>query len=73
MPFSENIKAYLVVTLSYWSLMLTDGALRMLTLLMLNARGFTPIQLCLLLCPLLQFAQNPHLGKNQRQWYRLAG
>ena len=49
MPFSENIKAYLVVTLSYWSLMLTDGALRMLTLLMLNARGFTPIQLCLLL------------------------
>ena len=39
---------YAVVTASYWSFTLTDGALRMLVLLHFNALGYTPFQLAFL-------------------------
>ena len=39
------MRAYATVTASYWSFMLTDGALRMLVLLHFNALGFSPLQL----------------------------
>jgi hypothetical protein len=36
---------YLIVTASYWSFTLTDGALRMLVLLHFYALGYTPFML----------------------------
>ena len=44
----KNIFSYLIVTISYWSFMLTDGALRMLVLLNFHVLGFNPIQLAYL-------------------------
>ena len=44
----KNIFSYLIVTISYWSFMLTDGALRMLVLLHFHVLGFNPIQLAYL-------------------------
>lgn len=41
-------QSYLLVTLSYWAFMLTDGALRMLVLLHFHALGFSPVQLAFL-------------------------
>lgn len=41
----KPLRAYATVTASYWSFMLTDGALRMLVLLHFNALGFSPLQL----------------------------
>lgn len=43
-----NRQSYLLVTLSYWAFMLTDGALRMLVLLHFHALGYSPIQLAFL-------------------------
>lgn len=39
---------YILVTLSYWAFMLTDGALRMLVLLHFHDLGYNPIQLAFL-------------------------
>jgi hypothetical protein len=41
----RNLRDYAVVTGSYWAFTLTDGALRMLVLLFLRERGFTPLEL----------------------------
>jgi len=43
-----SIKSYIIVTLSYWFFMLTDGALRMLVLLHFHDLGFTPDKLAFL-------------------------
>lgn len=40
--------AYGAVTASYWSFMLSDGALRMLVLLQFNTMGFSPVELAYL-------------------------
>lgn len=45
---SEGLTAYLLVTVAYWSFMLTDGALRMLVLLHFHTLGFSPVQLAYL-------------------------
>lgn len=45
---SHNQFSYLVVTASYWTFMLSDGALRMLVLLHFHQNGFSPIQLAYL-------------------------
>ncbi|NCX91388.1 MAG: MFS transporter, partial [Rhodobacteraceae bacterium] len=37
--FNNPLRAYATVTASYWSFMLTDGALRMLVLLHFNSLG----------------------------------
>ena len=42
------LRSYLLVTLTYWGFMLTDGALRMLVLLHFHAAGFSPVQLAFL-------------------------
>jgi predicted MFS family arabinose efflux permease len=42
------VQQYLVVTLSYWSFTITDGALRMLVLLYFHQLGYTPFELALL-------------------------
>ncbi len=44
----EGLGAYVVVTATYWTFMLTDGALRMLVLLHFHTLGFTPVQLAYL-------------------------
>lgn len=44
----NNLKSYSVVTGAYWSFMLTDGALRMLTLLYFHALGYSPVSLAFL-------------------------
>jgi hypothetical protein len=41
----RNLRDYAVVTASYWAFTITDGALRMLVLLFLNERGFSPLEL----------------------------
>jgi MFS family permease len=41
----RNLRDYAVVTASYWAFTLTDGALRMLVLLFLHERGFSPLAL----------------------------
>ena len=41
----NSIRNYSIVTLAYWSFMLSDGALRMLTLLYFHNRGYSSIQL----------------------------
>jgi MFS family permease len=40
-----SVRDYAVVTASYWGFTLTDGALRMLVLLYLNERGYSPLQI----------------------------
>jgi MFS family permease len=40
-----GVRNYLIVTASYWSFTLTDGALRMLVLLHFYALGYTPLML----------------------------
>jgi hypothetical protein len=44
----RNLRDYAVVTATYWAFTLTDGALRMLVLLFLHERGFTPLALATL-------------------------
>lgn len=41
----RNLRDYAVVTGSYWAFTITDGALRMLVLLFLHERGFSPLEL----------------------------
>src|SRR5580765_2238528 len=43
-----GIRNYLIVTASYWSFTLTDGALRMLVLLHFYSLGYTPFMLAFL-------------------------
>jgi len=43
-----GVRNYAIVTASYWSFMVTDGALRMLVLLHFNQLGYSPLQLSLL-------------------------
>lgn len=43
-----DIRNYAVVTASYWSFTLTDGALRMLVLLHFHTLGYTPLELAFL-------------------------
>ena len=40
-----GVRNYLIVTASYWSFTLTDGALRMLVLLHFYTLGYTPFML----------------------------
>ncbi|RMH40475.1 MAG: MFS transporter [Deltaproteobacteria bacterium] len=42
---SGSVRAYAIVTASYWAFTLTDGALRMLVLLHFHALGYTPLSL----------------------------
>ena len=44
----QKQKTFVLITLSYWSFMLTDGALRMIVLLHFHSMGFTPIELAYL-------------------------
>ncbi len=44
----NHLKNYAVVTGAYWSFMLTDGALRMLTLLYFHELGYSPVSLAFL-------------------------
>jgi MFS family permease len=44
----RNLRDYAVVTASYWAFTITDGALRMLVLLFLHERGFSPLELATL-------------------------
>ena len=48
MAKDQELRGYAVVTVAYWSFMLTDGALRMLVLLHFHALGFSPILLAYL-------------------------
>ena len=41
----RSLRDYAVVTGSYWAFTITDGALRVLVLLFLNERGFSPLEL----------------------------
>ena len=45
---NNNEISFVLVTLSYWFFMLTDGALRMLVLLHFHTLGFSPLQLAYL-------------------------
>jgi len=40
---ASDLRDYAVVTASYWAFTLTDGAVRMLVLLHLNAQGYAPL------------------------------
>lgn len=42
---NHALRNYCIVTVAYWSFMLTDGALRMLTLLYFHELGYGPIKL----------------------------
>ena len=44
----NQLRNYLIVTLAYWSFMLTDGALRMLVLLHFHQLGYSPLKLATL-------------------------
>ena len=44
----NNEVSFILVTLSYWFFMLTDGALRMIVLLHFHTLGYTPLQLAYL-------------------------
>jgi hypothetical protein len=44
----RNLRDYAIVTASYWAFTITDGALRMLVLLFLHERGFSPLELATL-------------------------
>src|SRR5690348_18342772 len=43
-----GVRNYLIVTASYWSFTLTDGAIRMLVLLHFYTLGYTPFMLAFL-------------------------
>ena len=45
---NNNEVSFILVTLSYWFFMLTDGALRMIVLLHFHTLGYTPLQLAYL-------------------------
>ena len=62
-----GIRNYLIVTASYWSFTLTDGALRMLVLLHFYALGYTPFMLA---TPVPALRGRRHLRQSRR---RLAG
>jgi predicted MFS family arabinose efflux permease len=40
-----SVRDYAVVTAAYWGFTLTDGALRMMVLLYLNGRGYSPLEI----------------------------
>ena len=42
------MRNYAIVSVAYWAFTLTDGALRMLTLMHFNALGYSPATLALL-------------------------
>ncbi|MCM8535514.1 MAG: organoarsenical effux MFS transporter ArsJ [Lentisphaeraceae bacterium] len=44
----NKVRDYIIVTAAYWSFMLTDGALRMLTLLYFHDQGYSPVKLAFL-------------------------
>ena len=44
----EDIRSYSLITASYWSFTLTDGALRMLVLLHFHELGYNPLNIALL-------------------------
>ena len=44
----KKLRDYIIVTAAYWNFMLTDGALRMLTLLYFHDQGFSPVKLAFL-------------------------
>lgn len=44
----KSLRDYLIVTVAYWSFMLTDGALRMLVLLYFHERGYSTLSLAFL-------------------------
>ena len=44
----KKLRSYALVTVSYWSFMLTDGALRMLVLLYFHEQGYSPVSLAFL-------------------------
>ena len=44
----SQLKNYMIVTSAYWSFMLTDGVLRMLTLLYFHQQGYSPSTLAFL-------------------------
>ena len=44
----KGLQQYLVITGSYWSITLTDGALRMLVVLYFHQIGYSPIEIALL-------------------------
>ena len=41
---NSALKNYILVTIAYWGLTITDGAIRMLVLLHFHTLGYTPIQ-----------------------------
>ncbi len=45
---SAELRQYLIITASYWTFTLTDGALRMLVLLYFHQLGYEPLQIALL-------------------------
>ena len=45
---NPDLKNYIVVTIAYWGLTITDGAIRMLVLLHFHTLGYTPIQIAFL-------------------------
>jgi len=46
--YSKKQFSYLIVTIAYWTFMLSDGTLRMLVLLHFHQNGFSPLQLAYL-------------------------
>ena len=46
--YSQKQFSYLIVTIAYWTFMLSDGTLRMLVLLHFHQNGFSPLQLAYL-------------------------
>jgi len=44
----KELRSYAIVTVAYWSFMLTDGALRMLVLLYFHELGYSPVTLAFL-------------------------
>jgi len=44
----KELRSYAIVTVAYWSFMLTDGALRMLVLLYFHGLGYSPVTLAFL-------------------------
>ena len=45
MNTDSALQQYIIVTLSYWSFTLTDGALRMLVLFFFHGLGYSPLEL----------------------------
>ena len=48
MVWETDMKQYAVITASYWAFTLTDGALRMLTVLYFHQLGYSPLQIAML-------------------------